>query len=586
MRRLRYLFAIVAATLIATIGLLVQRSLQSLALERQIRQQVIAERMFDEMERRLSRLLEREERIPAEDYDSAPAGDATAFILSRFELAAHDPRDEPRHAAEVGRDTGDAVDDDLARQLRRPPTTVAGKAEAQQQAPGTTLRLRDVRQGMARSDETFALGGESGAVSEYDALRSLNKAVEERVGQRLDAPDFAPQVIDQASPTRPEAAAPAATLDGFDGPLGLARMSGRAVPPGRVVLFRTVARAGSLYHQGVLLDVAAMGRWLGAEAIGGDGLAQYARLEFFAAANGGPDSTGAADTSIYVHRFAAPFADISAQLQLRPLAARDSEFYVYALSALLLALTALSLGFLYRMVAVTVRFAERRADFVAAVSHELKTPLTAIRMYGEMLRDGVVPSEAKRAEYYRHITDESERLGRLINNVLEHAKLEKGNGGGALLETPIGAVLDDVAQMMRAHAAESGFELRVEAAADLPLVRCEVDAVKQVLWNLVDNSIKYAAGATDRRITLGADLDEGRVRIFVRDGGPGVDERHLAHIFEPFYRGESEHRRSTKGAGLGLALVRGLTDRMNATVRGRNLDGAGFIVEIWFFVVD
>ncbi len=102
-----------------------------------------------------------------------------------------------------------------------------------------------------------------------------------------------------------------------------------------------------------------------------------------------------------------------------------------ALSATLLAATLIGLLLLYRTVSVTVRFAERRSNFVAAVSHELKTPLTAIRMYGEMLRDGIVPSEAKRAEYYRHITNESERLSRLINNVLEYAKLEKGSAGRA-----------------------------------------------------------------------------------------------------------------------------------------------------------
>ena len=96
---------------------------------------------------------------------------------------------------------------------------------------------------------------------------------------------------------------------------------------------------------------------------------------------------------------------------------------------------------LYRMVSVTVSYAERRSNFVAAVSHELKTPLTAIRMYGEMLRDGIVPAEAKRAEYYRHITVESERLSRLINNVLEFSRLEKGTRQMSLVTGSLGPVV-------------------------------------------------------------------------------------------------------------------------------------------------
>jgi len=584
MRRLRYLFGIVAVTLIATIGLLVQRSLHSLAFEQQVRQQVVAERMFDEMERTLSRLLESEEQRPVENYQGSPATGAEPFVLSRFEIDAREEITARREKTEPDRDDEAKLDADLFRQLREPAAPSAVGAAEKRQAPGTTVRLRDARKGAQVAADSAREGKESSAVSEYDALRALNKAVEDRAGRRHAETAPVTTGADDVAAGQPEIGAKVGELADLGGELGRARMSGRAVSRDRVVLFRTVARAGSLYHQGVVMDVQALGRWLVAEAIGGEGLAQFASLDFFTEARG--SASAAADASTYLHRFAAPFADLSARLRLRPLATRGSEFYVYALSALLLALTALSLGFLYRMVAVTVRFAERRANFVAAVSHELKTPLTAIRMYGEMLRDGVVPSEAKRAEYYRHITDESERLSRLINNVLEHAKLEKGNGGGVATETSVAPVMEDVAQMMQAHAAEHGFDLSVEVAPDLPAVRCEVDALKQVLWNLVDNAIKYAATATDRRVILRGDRDGDRVRISVRDGGPGVDARHLAQIFEPFYRGESERTRSTKGAGLGLALVRGLVERMGATVRGRNADGGGFVVEIWFPAAD
>ncbi len=135
---------------------------------------------------------------------------------------------------------------------------------------------------------------------------------------------------------------------------------------------------------------------------------------------------------------------------------------------------------------------------------------------------------------------------------------------------------------MRPHAAEQGFALELEIDDGLPAVRFEADALMQVLWNLVDNAIKYARDAADRRIQLRVDRDRGQVRISVRDRGPGVEERHLGDIFEPFYRSENELTRTSKGTGLGLALVQGLVEHMGATVEGHNAADGGFIVEIRF----
>jgi two-component system sensor histidine kinase VicK len=244
--------------------------------------------------------------------------------------------------------------------------------------------------------------------------------------------------------------------------------------------------------------------------------------------------------------------------------------------------TILGLAALYRMVSVVMAFAERRNNFVAAVSHELKTPLTAIRMYGEMLRDGLVPSEAKRDEYHRQITTESERLSRLINNVLEFARLEKGTREVALASGALAPTVREVAQLMRPHVEGEGFELCVAVGDALPPVRFEADAVMQILWNLVDNAIKYGRDGAPRRIELRAWHDGGGVHVAVRDHGPGVAARQLGKIFEPFYRGESELTRRNKGTGLGLALVRGLAERMDATVRARNVPDGGFEVEITF----
>jgi signal transduction histidine kinase len=284
----------------------------------------------------------------------------------------------------------------------------------------------------------------------------------------------------------------------------------------------------------------------------------------------------------YRHRFAEPFSDLTAQLVLQALPGTGSATYVYALSGLLVAATVLGLAALYQSVSVVVGFAERRSNFVAAVSHELKTPLTAIRMYGEMLRDGMVPSDTKRNEYYRHITAESERLSRLINNVLEFSRLEKGNREVVLVTGAVEPVVRDVAELLRPHVEGHGFELQVEIDTDLPAFRFERDALMQVLWNLADNAVKYARDAVPKRIVLRCRNEGGLVAVSVVDHGPGVAARHLDKIFDPFYRGESELTRRNKGTGLGLALVRGLAERMGATVTGSNVAEGGFEVKVLF----
>jgi signal transduction histidine kinase len=255
---------------------------------------------------------------------------------------------------------------------------------------------------------------------------------------------------------------------------------------------------------------------------------------------------------------------------------------VYGLCALLLATSVLGLAALYRMVSVVVSFAERRSNFVAAVSHELKTPLTAIRMYGEMLRDGIVPTEAKRAEYYRHITAESERLSRLINNVLEFSRLEKGTRQMSLVTDSLRPVVVEAAELLRPHAERHGFVLDVDVDAALPAVRFERDALFQMLFNLVDNAVTYARESAPKRIALRCHAGGGAVHLVVRDHGPGIARHHLRRVFEPFYRGESEVTRRSKGTGLGLALVRSLAEEMGARVSARNVTDGGFEVALTF----
>jgi signal transduction histidine kinase len=589
MRRFRISFAIGTLVLLAPLLFLLYRALRSAALERQLGHRAVAERVFDEMERDLSRVLDGEEAQPIDGYGSAAPAEVWPFVLGRFEV---DPDGTVRVAGPTDTDQRAAAADEVERLAGavRPagqPAPGLPRAAAQQ-LPGTTVDMAGApgeRVAALEQDQAMA----SKDVSAYGALRSLNKGAEERVARQkqqglssLRGAASLPAEIDEGQLDALEASpVDKPVRDAARQAVERPAMRGRLIDPRHLMLSRTAVRGREAYRQGVVLDVPALGDWLRQQAVGSDGLAANADLSFVPAAGASPAAAG--DTVfVYQHRFAEPFDELSARLALRPLPGVGGVAYVYALGALLLAMTALGLAALYRMVSVAVGFAERRSNFVAAVSHELKTPLTAIRMYGEMLRDGMVSSDAKRDEYYRHITAESERLSRLINNVLEFSRLEQSRRELALVSGPLAPVVGEVAELLRPHVEGEGFDLRLEVAPELPAVRFERDALMQVLWNLVDNAVKYARDASPRRILLRGWQDGGGVHVAVRDHGPGVPPRHLGKIFEPFYRGERELTRRSKGTGLGLALVRGLVERMGARVHGRNLPDGGFEVEIVF----
>jgi signal transduction histidine kinase len=353
-------------------------------------------------------------------------------------------------------------------------------------------------------------------------------------------------------------------------------MVGRDVGGGHLLVYRTVLVGELGYRQGLVLDRGALGRWLSERALAPSGLSRVATLRFDE-----PEPSAGGRFS-FAHRFAEPFDALTARLSLASLPGIGSPGAIYALVGLLALVGVAGLLAIHRMVGVTVHFAERRSNFVAAVTHELKTPLTAIRMYGEMLRDGLVDHEAKKEEYYGTITDESERLSRLIDNVLEFSKLERGAREMSFCVGPIDPVLREAAEKLRTHASREGFRLELSVEPGLPPVRYDRDALLQVIFNLVDNAMKYAGSAASRVVVLEAKAKDPGVELSVRDFGPGVPGRHLSRIFEPFYRGEDELTRSAKGTGIGLALVRELVERMGAAVRGANAEGGGFRVAVDF----
>lgn len=380
------------------------------------------------------------------------------------------------------------------------------------------------------------------------------------------------------TPAPPLAAAPAAA----DAASELVRvvvdpMRGRLAQSGELLLVRSAWIGDRGVRQGVVLDVGAVEAALAGTTLA-TGALPGALVELAPARKLAWSGAGSEELRVFTHRFAEPFDPLAVKLSFEPFA-EDGARSVYWLAALFALAGAGGLFAVYRMAAVALHFAERRSNFASAVSHELKTPLTAIRLYAEMLRDGLVAGEDKRREYYGSITAETERLSRLINNVLEFSRLERGARALELRVGDVRPVVREAVDLLRGHAEQHGFELSLALDEELPAVRFERDALMQVVFNLVDNAIKYGRGAPSRIEVSCARAGEG-VAVSVRDHGAGVPREELGRILEPFYRRGDELTRSAQGAGIGLALVRSLVQQMGGALRVANADGGGLVASI------
>jgi signal transduction histidine kinase len=227
-------------------------------------------------------------------------------------------------------------------------------------------------------------------------------------------------------------------------------------------------------------------------------------------------------------------------------------FYIGALS-LVLVLAAFGAFLLWRDVRRELHVAEMRSQFVSSVSHELKTPLTAIRMFAETLRMDRPAEPALRNEYLDIIVDESERLTRLLNNVLDFSRIESGRKNYNFAPHDLASIVRTAARAMRYPLAQQGFELLVNIDEGIPTVRCDADAVEQAILNLLANALKYSGNA--RKIELSLARDGPHAVISVRDWGIGIEPVDQRRIFEKFHRVVSQENRLIPGTGLGLTLV-------------------------------
>jgi len=199
------------------------------------------------------------------------------------------------------------------------------------------------------------------------------------------------------------------------------------------------------------------------------------------------------------------------------------------------------------------RLAEMRSQFVSSVSHELKTPLTAIRMFAETMLMGRLTDPEVRQEYLETIVNESQRLTRLLNNVLDFSKIEQGERQYNMQAASLSEVLEAAGRTMAYPFNQKGFQLKIQIDPGLPDIHMDRDALEQAVLNLLSNAMKYSENPGE--IDLKLARSNGFAIIKVIDRGIGIAPEEQERIFEKYYRVQAENNVRSTGTGLGLALV-------------------------------
>lgn len=398
-----------------------------------------------------------------------------------------------------------------------------------------------------------------------------------------------------AKSNAPQAPAPDSLQEFLDQPQTLdvevAPMQSVPIDEQHIYIFRRIVIDSQIYRQGFVINATAFLSHLVARHFSGQPISEFSNLRLTVASEGGKEAA-MISAGVTLHGapimalsrvFPRPFSFLSATLaseKAPPSAGRETlDITTFVLGGVLL------LGFLaiYLSARVVLEMSERRTGFVSSVTHELKTPLTTIRMYIEMLEQGMFRDTTREQEYYRIVGSESARLSRLINNVLEFSKLERKQRRFDMQNGDFEDVLHECLELMAPKCRLEGYTLNIERSgqADTQFAY-DREAMLQVLLNLVENALKFGKEAKRKEITILVERNDRSVRIRVSDHGPGIPKKALKKVFDDFYRVDSSLSRKTEGTGIGLSLVKKYVQGMGGRVQAQNNDGGGCAITMVF----
>jgi signal transduction histidine kinase len=391
-----------------------------------------------------------------------------------------------------------------------------------------------------------------------------------------------------AQPTGAVKPAPAADTDadeaaGFQ--VEVAPLRAVFLNDAQIFIFRRIMINSQIYRQGFVLGVNAFLDYLTRTYFLTQPLAEFTALRLSVVDQG--REANVVQTGVISHNpdfilnrgFPSPFSFLKASLTCERIPRSDGRKTLTIMLIVLAVIVLMGLFAIHRSVQAIVDLSERRSQFVSSVTHELKTPLTNIRMYVEMLEQGIAANPEREQEYFRILDSEGVRLSRLINNVLELSKLEKNQRHINLQTGTFEEVLAETQTLMAEKLKQEGFTLTMTPGRLRPF-KYDREVMIQVLINLIENSMKFGKSAPERQIGIRTVQEPDGVKIMVSDTGPGIPRHALKKIFNDFYRVDNSLTRTTRGTGIGLALVKKFVDLMGGTVTAADNDGPGCTITI------
>lgn len=359
----------------------------------------------------------------------------------------------------------------------------------------------------------------------------------------------------------------------------------------QVYIFRRIAINNQIYRQGFILKVKPLLQHLAASHFERQPLATYTSLNLQRRDTNGEGTfvqTGAAASNPDFRNeriFPAPFNFLSVSLSASAVPKSPARGSLNIAIIVLTVFMVIGLLTIYQSARTIVAMSERRSQFVSSVTHELKTPLTNIRMYIEMLEQGIAATPEREQEYLAILGSESSRLSGLINNVLDLAKLEKKQRQFHMQPGHLDEVFAEVASIMAEKLKQSEFTLNIQAG-DVPEFVFDRAVVIQLLTNLIENSIKFGQKSADKEISIHVEVHGDSVRVAVSDTGPGIPQHALKKVFDDFYRVDNDLTRATGGTGIGLALVKKFMIAMGGSVKATNNNESGCTITLQFPYVE
>jgi signal transduction histidine kinase len=615
MKSLRRLILIFAVGLAFPLGYLVFQAYRSLEAEETATFGFFAEAIFDEMQESAAALIRREETRPVDAY-SAPAASALAGFPAEDYIRGYFQNNPDGGFQTPHRTAGPQPPKELASRLAE--LEEANRVFNRQRAEGTD-RIRpetadkvreEKRKDQARFGDKYLDLSRSQRAKSYLGERDsrLETVTPEQVFnlsqlEKKQAPTPSAPAAGSSERERrkaeaaeslaqqPAASASARVVDsvasgasvGFQ--VEVAPFQSVFVTDGRVFVFRRILINGQMYRQGFVLQLDLFLSHLARTYFSSQPMARFAHLHLRAVDQG--RETQAFEAGVAVDRpritlkraFPPPLAFVQATLSCERIPPSAGRGTLNLALAVLGGVIVVGLLAIYHSTRNIVDFSERQSRFVSAVTHELKTPLTNIRMYIEMLEQGMARDPEREQEYFRVLEAEGARLSRLITNVLELSKLEKKHRRPNLQKGNFAEVIADVEGLMQTPLQQAGFRLETENALTEPFLY-DREIMVQVLINLIENSVKFGQSSPAKRITLRLRPAGDHVRIEVADTGPGIPDGDVKKIFNDFYRADNAVTAAAGGTGIGLALVRRFVMLLGGRVWAANNPGSGCTVAI------